>query len=218
MAKAGPKHGKPDVWASSISGYLAGEDSCLFKSWYQARHWVRSKGDFDKAAWIADHAVLLRARQQELVTAGVQVSIEDQNAFTLFGKSAKLTGKPDIVAIEDDPSVLVSDAKTGSRKLADRQQVLLYMYALPKVRPDFAGKTLRGELVYKDGRVEIGPQELTEEVVKQIGDTMQQIGFAMPPLKAPSERECGFCKLSPEDCPEKGRMGGTRAEAETSDF
>jgi len=215
MSKVRP--GLPDVWASNITGYLAGEEFCLFKSWYLARHYVRGDGDFDRAAWIAEHGAMVRARAATCAATGATVRVENQNAFVVRGQAATVTGKPDLVVIEPE-AVLVSDAKTGQRKLADRQQVLVYMWALgkPTVRPDLAGKVIHGEIVYKDGIEPVGAHELTDAVRQRIGDTVRQISFPMPPEAVPSEKECRYCRLSLEQCPKK--MHGPRAEGTTEEF
>lgn len=221
MAKASPRAGKPDCWVTAITALLAGDAHCEYAPWYLGRHWVKGDGSFDRAAWIADHAVLLKRREQELRAQDFDVTVENQNAFTLFGSAAKLSGKPDLIATKATgpiKDVLVSDAKTGARRISDRQQVLIYMWSLPRVRPDLQGAVIRGEIVYTDGIVEVEPHELTPEVGRRIVEMLRLIGFTMPPERTPSERECQFCKLSTDDCPDKARMVGTRIEAETSEF
>lgn len=207
-----------EVWVTAISGLLAGEDFCYYKAWTQSHYWVRSTQEFDRAAWIADHAAMLRARVKVLLEEGFTCAIEKQNGFTLFGKTAKLSGKPDIIAHHPDSKVVVvSDVKTGRAENKHLYQMYEYLIALPQLRPDFSGYTWRGELVYKDSRHDITFEE-AQRAKPAIYAMVREMGFDMPPVKTPSEDECGKCSLSTDDCSEKARMVGSRATGETNDF
>lgn len=46
---------------------------------------------------------------------------------------AALAGQPDIIAAAPDGMLTIYDAKTGVPKDSDAMQVLIYMYALPRV-------------------------------------------------------------------------------------
>lgn len=221
---ANPKRGNPDCFVTSITPLLAGEAFCEYQPWYRARFWVRNtSGEFDRAGWIAEHAAMVRAREKELIAEGWTVAVEKQNTYSLIGKTARFSGTPDLLAHrtlilvgDHDKYALVSDVKTGKRKLAHYWQVMAYMLTLPKVRPDLAGYTLSGELCYKDGRIEIRPEELTPEAVGAIWGALRDIGFQMPPGKTPSEQECDDCPIPVTECPDKATV--TRAVGDTDEF
>lgn len=215
---ANPRYGKPDAYVTSLSGLIAGEDFCYFQPWYRARFWVKgATGDFDRAGWIAEHAVMLKAREQELVADGYTVTVEKQNTYSLIGVTAKLSGKPDILALYAPMQrAIISDVKTGQRKAEHRTQVLLYLWSIPKVRPDLTGYTFSGELCYKDGREVITTAELTADVIARFGAEMRAIGLDLPPEKTPSESECADCPIPVAECPEKASV--SRATGETTDF
>lgn len=204
---ANPRRGLPDVFVTSITGLLAGDADCHFSPWYRARYWLKNDDpNFDKAAWVAEHTEMLAAHVRLLRAEGwAHIFVEKQNLFSWIGKTAKLTGKPDILAFRDEPArlVLVSDVKTGQRKSRDYHQVLEYMVALPYVRPDMEGYAISGELVYRDGRVEIAPHEAAPAVRKQVTSLLCEMGFGMPPEKTPSTEECRYCPLSSTDCPDR---------------
>lgn len=227
-----PRRGIPEAYVTSFTGILAGDAFCRYAAWYRARFWVKNTDpNFDKARWIADHALVLKTREMELRAQGYRCTVENQNTFTLIGKTAKATGKPDILSVRDhvvydsgsdgihdriEKQALVTDVKTGKRLNEHFWQALTYMYALPRVRPDLAGYQFSAELVYKDGIVDIQPSELTRERIVQITDMLREIGFGMPSEKTPSESECERCPLSLKECPEKA--AGPRASGSTSDF
>lgn len=222
-----PRRGKPDIFVTSITGLLAGENFCHWAPWVKAHYWIKGDGEFDKATWLAEHSAMLQARASELKAEGYSVFLEKQNVFSLFGAFAKLSGKPDILAFrildggtiaESQSQALVSDVKTGARRLEHYWQVLTYLLVLPKVRPDLTGYTLRGELVYKDGIVRIEPHEATPDAWARIAEATREAGFTIPPERTPSEQECEFCSLSAADCPDKAAMVGTRASGQTTDF
>lgn len=94
--------------------------------------------------------------------------VEDQNKFTIRGRTATLAGKPDLVAIKGEV-VRVIDCKTGSRKGSDFLQVLIYLLLLPRVHPECRGKLLSGEVRYfRDDRA-LGTGDL-EVTVKTMAD------------------------------------------------
>lgn len=212
------RHGKPDAYVTNLIGTIAGEDQCHFAPWYLARFWVKNERDFDLAGWLAEHDAMLARRAEELRTDNYQVYVEKQNAFAWIGRTAKVSGKPDILAMRPrDKLAKVSDVKTGQRRKEHYWQVLFYMLALPRVRPDLEGYIISGELVYKDGRVDIEPHELTQEAAKRMTAALVEVGFNLPPEKTPSETECTMCKLGVADCPEKGKVG-PKWTAVTTDF
>ena len=123
-------HG-PYIWLTWLSKLLAGETVCPWSVWFRANHdsgsWQPIASDFDEATWKARHTRALTDRATRFTAHGLQVRLEDQNAFRLRGKTAALGGKPDIIAspARDATRGTVVDVKTGRPKASDIVQVQL---------------------------------------------------------------------------------------------
>jgi CRISPR/Cas system-associated exonuclease Cas4 (RecB family) len=194
--------GLPFVWVTWLTAILAGEAECVYAPWFKAHFTFqkREREGGDLAGWAAEHSAVVRARAEELRTADWTVSVERQNEFKLKGQSARLAGKPDIVAHRDG-QVLVIDAKTGKAKHGDWWQVLIYMAALPLVWE--RAIPIHGEIQYRDHTIAIPPDALTPARRAQIFGLLRSVGSSEPPLRVPSSSECAFCDLSAADCPER---------------
>ena len=186
----------PFIWPTWITGLLAGDKQCRWAAWYRAHYRYEKRPDqnFDSAAWTASHNALVQRRKAALEADGWRVTLEGQNDFKLVGRTAVLSGKPDLLAFKDGQA-LVSDEKTGKKKNADFWQVLIYMLALPRKRSDLV--RLRGEVVYSDDLVvPVAPEELTPQRSEQIFAMLRLVGGDEPPERVPSENECSFCDIA----------------------
>ena len=153
-----------------------------------------------------DHSALLRKTAAEHVKDGYTVYTEGQNSFALKGKAGTLSGKPDVVAVKDAAGWVV-DTKTGSPKASDRIQVMIYMWALPKANPAFAGVTFDGKVVYKYGCYNtIKADEIDAVFVNRVAELMREVCGAGEPHKAPSFGECKYCPIAFEDCGDRVKM------------
>jgi hypothetical protein len=129
------------------------------------------------------------------------VTLEDQNKFILQGRVGTLSGKPDLIADKGE-LLIIEDCKGGKRKTSDRLQVVEYMFALPLVNPArCAGKRVSGRVVYRDGWIEIPPEQFTPELRQRVIDAMLRVSGSTPPATAPSAQECRFCDIPKSDCP-----------------
>lgn len=205
------------IWVTWLTALLAGDASCWYSAWIRAHFKIDSvrRGDFDLASWKVTHTEMVEARSAALTADGWTVTLEDQNFFTLRGRTAKLAGKPDIVAIKGDDALCV-DCKSGQRRASDIQQVLLYMFALPLASDRFKDKRLSGEVQYRDGSIPIQPEQFTDELRARIIQTITKVGASTVPTTTPSARECAFCDVGKADCP--SRIETTPAEAVVSEF
>jgi CRISPR/Cas system-associated exonuclease Cas4 (RecB family) len=195
--------GEPYVWVSWLAKLLAGEAHCQWTLWFRAHHrYDKAPSDLDAAAWCARHAALVGETEQALRTEGWRICVEDQNKFTIRGRTATLAGKPDLVAVKGEV-VKVIDCKTGARKGSDCMQVLIYMLLLPRVHPECQGRVLFGEVRYSDGKQPIDPTELTQELQDHIWKAIQRAASGIAPPKTPSIRECRFCDITAVDCEER---------------
>lgn len=188
--------GLPYIWCSWLTKILAGEAQCLYQPWMKAhfRYDKRPDSTFNLAAWTTEHDALVNARAATLRDDGWSVTLERQNAFQLFGKSAILAGQPDIVAVRNGET-LVIDGKTGQQRHSDMWQVLVYMLILPRVRENLTN--LRGEVCYRTHQVAVDAEELTPARSEAIYGLLRTVGGDRQ-ATAPSQKECRFCDLA--DC------------------
>ena len=198
MAK--PRPGRY-TWVTWLTPLLAGEAQCEFAPWFKSRfQYDKVPSDFNLASWSADHTALLNKRVVQLRSEGWTVQVENANKFTVAGKATTLAGKVDIIATKPG-RLLVSDAKTGQQRNSDFTQVCLYLFAIPMAFPDLAkGRTLEGEVCYKDRVVPISAELFKPERRQEILDVLAMIGSDIKPMPIPSRAECAFCDITAADC------------------
>lgn len=189
----------PYLWPTWITKILAGEASCEWATWFKVHYqdYEKAPRDGNLTAWIARHTELLQKRAAELRKDGYDVFVEEQNKFTLKGKSCTIGGKPDIVAIKAD-DYLVVDAKGGKPRDSDHFQVLIYMLILPLTHPRCLGKPVRGEIQYPSECV--GIDVLPNRQREMILAAIERVASPDPAVLAPSFRECKWCDLTKTDC------------------
>jgi hypothetical protein len=198
------RKGKPYLYVTWLAKLLGGHE-CLWSAWFKA-HYRYDKCEaqaMDLVQWNRDHGELMRLRRAELEREGFTVTVEQENDFKLEGAAAIVAGKPDIIATKPG-IVLVVDGKTGRERESDIWQVLLYLWALPKVRPDLRGE-LEGEVQYKRGdqRITLLPSELTPERLERIVALIKTVSAPTPPARVPSAYECKVCNIGPQDCAQR---------------
>lgn len=197
-----PRTGKPYVYVTWLTGLLSGDKQCVWAGWFRA-HFRYTKAvakTFNAAAWSADHNRLVAMRRAELQADGWTVQTENENQFRLEGETAVLAGRPDLVAWRGDKA-LVSEAKTGCQRASDWWQVLIYLFALPKIRSNLRG--LAGEVCYETARVPVAREELTDARRAQIAALVRRVASEGWPERTPSLAECARCDISRDDCPER---------------
>lgn len=196
---------EPYIWVTWLSRLLAGDAHCEWALWFKAHHtYDKPKKDetFDLPAWKAGHGEFVRVRAAELRAAGYKVFVEDQNKFALRGKAATVGGKPDIVAVRGDETLVV-DCKTGAAHAGDALQVLMYMLILPLAHAACEGRRMTGEVRYTDHVTAIPADALTPQLRDLIRGTITRAGGAAPTQRVPSYAECSFCDITGADCPER---------------
>ena len=198
------KRDSPYVWVTWLAKQMAGEVDCRWQLWFKANHkYNKIPPSIDLAAWAADHDKLRDREQEQLLAAGWDVKKESQNQFNIAGQSCTLGGKPDLVAVNDE-EVLITECKTGQHRNSDVIQTLVYMWALPIVFNYCRGRLLRGRVVYKDGDVvDIPASRVDETFETNLKETMSLTASDPPPAKSPSPKECRFCDIPKEDCPDR---------------
>lgn len=208
------KRGKPYAWVTWITGLLAGTDKCQWKAWVKSnfRYAKRAEDQSkDLSDWTKQHDQMVGERVLKLEREGYTVRTEDENAFKVEGRTAILSGKPDIVAVRpDSDSALVIDTKSGSVKPKDSWQVYIYMWALPLTV--YKGLKMAGAVDYRHGLENLPP--LTQGHVDRITETMRLVGQSGAPPAAPSVAECRYCDIV--EC--KVRVGSEVSKATVEDF
>jgi hypothetical protein len=199
------KRESPYVTVKWLSQVMAGDQACLWASWFRAHHKYQKAGsDFNLARWQMDHTRLLTETRLELGRKGARVSIERQNELKYrHAGNVTLAGTPDIVAYDDaTATATVIDCKTGKPQKFHSIQVQIYMYLLPICFPKLSPYTIRGRVHYSAQQVDIPPVDA--DFVKNLDYYLELItSDAAAGLKAPSMSECRFCDITRSDCPER---------------
>lgn len=214
-----PKRGKSYLWVSWLTSLLAGDDTCLLQPWLKVHYRFPEvdHGSFDLSAWKAQHAAMVELERLKLESESWSYTVEDQNTFKLDGTTAIIGGKPDLIASRDG-AVRVIDLKGGKKRGSDYQQVLIYMFALPRIAGHYP-RNLHGEVVYRPEvapRHVVQPTELTPEWIASLAALVRRLASRERPVPRPSARECAFCKVPASLCPQRvdepAVMAGTTEE------
>ena len=195
---------EPYVWVTGMAKLLGGDTHCLWSLWFRA-HFQAAKrpSDFDTCAWTAKHATLVRDRAERLRVDGYKVYLENQNLVSVRGRNGGiLAGKPDLLAVRNGKALVV-DCKTASQHVAHCMQVLLYMLLLPRAHPACGGRSIVGELCYPEFVQLIEADQLTTAFKRDVGEAFGLITGDAPPPKTPSGRDCKYCNITAEDCPDR---------------
>ena len=209
----------PYIWATWLPPLLTGERSCEWAVWFKAHHqgWARQPSDFNQAEWLANHTTLLNEQRDRWLQRGYEVRVEYQNAFRLRGHTATLAGKPDLLVLSGN-HVLITDVKTGQERPWHRYQLMIYMYALPQVDPEFKDARLTGEIVYPDHAQRVPQGSIDQGFVHDLTTLIRRIAEPEPPHRVPSAAECRFCDITADDCPERVEAVPEPEHATTDDF
>jgi hypothetical protein len=195
--------GKPYIYVTWLAKLLGGQQ-CLWSAWFKA-HFKYEKFEeqaLDLVQWNREHSELMAARQRELEAQGWTVTTEEQNSFKLEGAAAVVAGKPDIIATKPG-QVLVVDGTTGRMRDSDVWQLLFFLFAVQKARPDLKGD-LVGEVQYKsDDCYTFAAADLTPEHLKYIVSLIKVISSDTAPARVPSRDECKRCNIGVADCPQR---------------
>lgn len=199
------KRKNPYIWATWLSKLLVGDASCEWAIWFKAHHqqYEKTRMDFNSANWRMKHTRLITNLREQLSVANYAVYMEKQNSFRLqVNPDAMLAGQPDIIAAAPDGRLTIYDAKTGVPRDSDVMQVMIYMYALPRVAGSkWGGRTFDGCLVYGDGtRRDIPASAINADFVDALNGLLRRIVSDAPAFKVPSDSECAWCDLTIRDC------------------
>lgn len=214
------KRHSPYIYVTWLTRLLVGEHSCEWGAWFKSQHegksWQKVPLTFDTTAWQVEHTEFVRQVRNKLEAEGRSVFVENQNSFVLRGTTAALGGKPDLIATLAGKGTIL-DIKTGKPSPAHHVQVMVYMYAVPRVFLHYKGIKFEGKVIYKDHEVFIPPSAVDEKFIDNLSSLIRRLGSTTCPKKVPNPVECGFCDITKLDCPER-MAGDSIQEAETGDF
>jgi CRISPR/Cas system-associated exonuclease Cas4 (RecB family) len=197
---AAKKRSKPYIWVTWLSGLMAQEKQCQFTAWSLANYqFPKLPSDFDSSA----HDKMVIQQKMQHQAQGSAVYVENDNSFTINGKTCDIGGKPDIV-VNDFSQIVIEDCKSGKQKIAHKYQVLIYMLLFPlspKGKALCQGQTPAGRLVYPDEIVEISPLDVDSDFKDFFLQTVAIISGSTPPTQAPSHWECRYCNVPGAYCP-----------------
>jgi len=184
------------VAVTSIAKLLSGDAACEAAAWVRA-HFTYRREPFDGATWLMNHRELVTSTAERLRTRGYDVTIEAQNDLAVPGKSCTVVGKPDLLA-QNDEETLVIDAKTGMPRAADEVQVMSYMLLLPhapRIPQQFKNKPIHGRVVYRTHEITIETTALDRTFRDRFRQLAAVLAGATQPLPTPSYAECRFCDI-----------------------
>ena len=153
-----------------------------------------------------DHTALVNRERESRESLGYTVYVENQNSFRLRGRHATLAGKPDLIAVKNDDSVII-DAKTGRPSPHHTAQVMIYQYAVPRALTQYNGIEFTGQVMYPDASVSVPASSTDGEFVRNLGALIRRLANDTPPRRVPSYDECRFCDITSADCPEHADEG-----------
>jgi CRISPR/Cas system-associated exonuclease Cas4 (RecB family) len=191
----------PYIYVTWLSKLLAGEKFCEWAAWFQTHNKITKRpSDFDQSSYQIDHTSLLRSTMADLEENEYTISIEAQNYFELVGQTAKLAGRPDIIARRGQEALII-DGKTGEPRVSHAVQVMIYMWAIPKALPQYRNVKFTGMLIYNDNHTKNIPNERVDSrFVKSVAGMIKTLASDQPTRKVPSGSECGFCSITDSDC------------------
>lgn len=194
----------PYIHVGWLRKLLVGGNSCEWSSWFKAHYqnYEKMPSDFNLASWKVNHTALLAKIREDRLAEGKRVLLEDQNKFTLRGKTGIiLAGVPDLLALGEANSGTIYDAKTGKPNEADVAQVMIYMWALPLARSEYRGFKFDGIISYSDQEIPVPHTALTDGFIGRLVQMIQRVGGEHPANRVPSASECKFCEITTTDCP-----------------
>ncbi|MGI2335857.1 MAG: PD-(D/E)XK nuclease family protein [Dehalogenimonas sp.] len=208
------KRSKPYVWISWLAKLMAGEVQCHWSAWFRTHYteYPKAPSDFKQAAWMVAHNQGLDELCGRQIGTAAMFK-EEQNQFKVNRKGGlTVSGKPDLITLDEQGVVTVYDVKTGTPRHSDIIQVMLYMLLLPYGSPLYRGKSLKGCVVYQNAESSgIPSSAIDTEFQGRVTYFLDLLSAEKPPGRSPSHAECRYCELTSTDCPD--RLIGSGADS-----
>lgn len=192
------------VWVTWLARLMTGDILCEWAPWFKVQNeFERMPSSPELVKWKTTHNRMVRELRQSLKDEGKEVLFGNQIRFRLEVNDLILTGEPDLVAYSEKETGIY-DCKTGSPRDSDQIQVMLYLYYLPRFKPEiFNVEEVKGYLIYRDQKVEIPASAIDQEFKENLQYFLGILERDEEPSKSPSPQECQFCDISKMDCPER---------------
>ncbi len=190
------------TWLAKI---MSGDTTCQWSTWFKAHYdYTRKSSGFDLPAWLADHTRFADEIARERLALGEKCFRESQNNVRVKRKSGLVvSGRPDLVTIDNKDHYKVYDVKTGSQRQSDVIQLMLYILLLPMC-PQCSGRVLDGCLIYESGeRIEIPSSAIDTKFKDNVTYFLGLLESSEEPPKVPHPYECRFCDIGIQDCPDR---------------
>jgi len=188
---------------------MAGEAVCHWQYWFQAHNQLsqRMASSHELVGWQVEHSRMVIELARKLAGRGGKLHREYPIRLRIAHHEAMVAGFIDCLVVEDS-RVTIYECKVGQPRQSDQVQTMIYMHCVSQL-PVFAGKSMRGFVIYKDQHSEI--PELPENFAANFDYFVDLLAGSTPALRFPG-LDCKFCKLTGEDCPE--RIGERSGEAQ----
>ena len=201
------REGLPAFWTTGLAKLLVGDQPCHLEAWVKAHYQLEKREQSASLVkYKMDHTAMLTDEVDRLKADDWKVLKE--RFFKLVGKTAILSGKPDIIAQRSGDRPKIVDTKSGEPKDSDVAQVCAYCIAIPLAwaSPDMI---FEGEVVYPTHRVKVAAHEVGP-MREKLFPLLKTLASSTRPDPSPSEGACRFCDVPDELC-------GSRFQGKTSD-
>lgn len=197
----------PSTRIDEVARLMANPDACAHSVWFGSRHPIipttndSGRGPIERNP---QYTALVRKTAARLKESGDDVYPSLHNFFEARGSrsGARLKGRPSLIARSPDGTVTVYDVSDGEPSEADKLQVKLSMFLLPRSNHGrWRGSRPNGCVIYTDGTERrIAADEVDEKFVESVAAVMRQIASDEPAEHSPSSSECGNCTLTSDEC------------------
>ena len=186
---------KPYIWVTWLSGLLFGSKQCKWAVWHRAHFQFNKTPDVDWTESNIKHTAIRNKLLTELEARDCEIFLEREVKFE--NHLVTIMGKIDTVAVKDDRG-MVFEVKSGKKRVADKAQLLIYMWMLKRGYKRYENVMLDGMLVYDDERTKVSALEIGEDFNRIFRELVRGIIHDEPPRKYPSQKECEYCNIA--DC------------------
>lgn len=192
---------RPNTYINTswLAKALSGDCQCQFSLYAQANYKIpKQNSDFNQEAYTIDHQALVEKTAVHLKSMGYKVYTEETNSFWIdIGKGkAKISAKPDIIAIYDS-QVLVVECKTGKPRASHIAQNMIYTVLIPSVKLHGITEIPEGQVVYSNyPDQEISSKKVNEEFKERMRKLVRMLKSSEIPAATPSFNECKWCPIA----------------------
>jgi hypothetical protein len=185
------------VWLAKVLGL---ESSCLYSVHVKSTYKLPKRSNFPESSWQEKQNELIRSYAEILRDQGYKLHVQEENAFSLKGKSGVVIGgQPAIIAIRND-DVRVYDCRATSPRNIDIALVKLYMLLLPSMHLHGIDRKPNGGLLYEGHIYTLENAAIDSTFRNSFKQVMKTIASEVPPAPTPHARECRHCDVPVELC------------------